>query len=675
MPVNSPSSKPLAYRSDIDGLRAIAVLSVIAFHINEKWLPGGFLGVDIFFVISGYLISLLLLKEINATGTVSFLAFYERRIRRIMPALLLVISCTVIAGLLLLTPDKLKELCQSANWSLVSLANIYFFQSLDTSYFADDSREIPLLHLWSLGVEEQFYFIWPLSLLWIATWKSRWLRLFSIASLLIASLTAAQFILPQHPDFAYYWLPTRAWELMAGALVATLVATHFTLGKRTANLLSLVAVSVIYCSVTYIEKDDAIPGLAAAPIISATALLLWAGTAHQSVFHRLLSLKPLVGIGLISYSAYLWHWPLLAFTRYATASLDIKNSHGALAFLGSLLLAAITYQWVETPLRTANVSRRTVYQRYLLLPVIVIVAATQWVTHNITQQASWVIDWPRYEAAIKVDQQAYGNAVAINQTSDEYLSCSSGTVYDQRLDNNPYCYYPLNASPPRIIVVGDSNADHFLPMIRSFADTYRFSFTHRTQKTCPFFLDDKPIDWIFQEYQPACQAYRAFMLSHLNDYDTFIIGGTWTAYDKKTQRHAFRERLTHTVAMLSQAGKTVVLLGKIPRFSAYNHYCESRAVKLSWLQCHAQYNFEQPEHEANLFLRDLANRYANVRYFGIRNSLCTHTACSPYFEGATVYADGDHLNRAGAAAVAKSLLRKQDPSLAVFQHLPPPATP
>ena len=162
----------IKYRSDIDGLRALAVLSVILFHINAKWIPGGFLGVDIFFVISGYLITLILTKEVAATGKINIVNFYKRRIKRIIPALLFVLIPTFIAGFLFFAPDDLLSLSKSMVWSFFSAANIYFFSSIDTGYFATGSSELPLLHLWSLGVEEQFYILWPFIVLYLLRYIS-----------------------------------------------------------------------------------------------------------------------------------------------------------------------------------------------------------------------------------------------------------------------------------------------------------------------------------------------------------------------------------------------------------------------------------------------------------------------------------------------------------------------
>ena len=205
------------YRADIDGLRAIAVVSVIIYHIESSLLPGGFLGVDIFFVISGFLITGLLLKELQKTEKLNLQAFYVRRVKRILPALLTVILSTLIVGFLIFTPADYFSLLKSAIASLLSLANVFFYFNLDQGYFAKDTAEVPLLHMWSLAVEEQFYLIWPLLMTFIYKKKGFTFLFYTLLIILIFSLTLAQTSLKFDQPFAYYSLPTRAWELAAGA--------------------------------------------------------------------------------------------------------------------------------------------------------------------------------------------------------------------------------------------------------------------------------------------------------------------------------------------------------------------------------------------------------------------------------------------------------------------------
>lgn len=203
----------IKYRPDIDGLRAVAVLSVIVSHINPGLLPGGFLGVDVFFVISGYLITSLLLSEAEATGTVSILDFYKRRVKRIVPALMFTLVGTLVVGYALMLPDDFRKLLASSVWSVLSTANVYFYAFLDTGYFAPSSAEIPLLHLWSLGVEEQFYILWPFIVLaGVRVNASHWGKGAVLCIGMALSLAASEFFRARDFSLVYYMIPFRSWE-------------------------------------------------------------------------------------------------------------------------------------------------------------------------------------------------------------------------------------------------------------------------------------------------------------------------------------------------------------------------------------------------------------------------------------------------------------------------------
>ena len=226
------------YRPDIDGLRAIAVLSVIVFHIWPDALPGGFVGVDIFFVISGYLITLQILRDL-ASGQFSIGGFYRRRIKRIAPAMMAMLLATIIAAEFLLRPADAEAVSRSGLWSLLSLANVYFWLSEDESYFAASTDEIPLLHLWSLGVEEQFYILWPLVLLFLARHMQMRAGYIVMATLIAASFAFGQYFYPVDPSFVFYMLPSRVAELMLGAVAAMLVIRHETRQVRNIVVFSI----------------------------------------------------------------------------------------------------------------------------------------------------------------------------------------------------------------------------------------------------------------------------------------------------------------------------------------------------------------------------------------------------------------------------------------------------
>lgn len=329
---------PVGYRPDIDGLRAISILLVLGYHAHPWLLTGGFVGVDVFFVISGFLITQLLLAQ-EESGRFSIATFYARRVRRIFPALIAVLAATYAIGWLVLLPDQFQLLGQNVAAGVLFASNL--FQLGQTGYFAPDAAENPLLHLWSLGVEEQFYIFWPLTLLLLvrSPHRRRWLLAIMIASFAVGLLTAVN-----HADWAFYSPVTRAWELLIGCLLAEAKLVR----DKSSNLLSAVGLAAIVGSAVFLDRSLSFPGAyAALPVIGAALVI----ASPNSVLNRVtLSNKLMVWLGLISYPLYLWHWPLLSY-------LDILRN-GVPNFLEiwasiliSVILSALTYRFIETPLR------------------------------------------------------------------------------------------------------------------------------------------------------------------------------------------------------------------------------------------------------------------------------------------------------------------------------------
>ena len=335
------------YRADIDGLRAIAVLSVIGFHAFPEWVPSGFIGVDIFFVISGYLISKHMLAELGS-GTFSTPVFYARRIKRIFPALILILLACAATGWVLLTPNEYELLGRPMAGGAAFVANFVFWK--EAGYFDMLADTKPLLHLWSLGIEEQFYIAWPflLTLLWHRA-RQRLGRI--LLGLLALSFLYSVWLVNREVTAAFYSPLTRFWELGLGAALAYGVM-HNTLGAWHAHrhLLSWLGLALIAVAVVVIEKTGLFPGAWALLPTVGTALLIYAGEGGSWLNRAVLSMRPLVWVGLISYPLYLWHWPLLAFARIVESETPSVEVRLTLILVG-VVLAWLTYQWVERPVR------------------------------------------------------------------------------------------------------------------------------------------------------------------------------------------------------------------------------------------------------------------------------------------------------------------------------------
>jgi peptidoglycan/LPS O-acetylase OafA/YrhL len=339
-------NKPVSYRAEIDGLRAISVMSVMFGHAGFDWCSGGFIGVDVFFVISGFLITGIILDEL-AAGRFSIIGFYDRRVRRILPALLVVMLVCVPPGWIYMSADAFKNLGESLVATTISANNILL--TITSGYWDMESSFKPLLHTWSLGVEEQYYMITPFVLAW--AYRPHSARVgWVIAAIGITSFGACLWAMKAAPVSNFYLLPTRAWELAAGA-----GASFWMRGREetpSSDALSLLGLAGILGGVVLFQREMPSPSPAMLiPVGGAVLVLLF---CRKGLAHRLLTLPPIVGIGLISYSAYLWHQPLFAYFRVIDAAEPTAWQLGALIPV-SLLLAWLSWRYVEIPFRNRKV--------------------------------------------------------------------------------------------------------------------------------------------------------------------------------------------------------------------------------------------------------------------------------------------------------------------------------
>lgn len=332
------------YRNDIDGLRAVAVLSVVFYHAFPTLLPGGFIGVDVFFVISGFLITSIIIRDIDK-GSFSLVQFLERRARRILPASAVTAAVCLLAGCVILLPSDLAELGHSAIYQSFFAANFFFWKESD--YFATASELKPLLHMWSLAVEEQFYFLFPTYLL-ITTKLSRKHIFKWLAVPFAISLALCLYAAIHHPTANFFLLPTRGWELLAGSILAVKKppASH---NLKLHNLLGHAGlVLILWTSISY-STDTRFPGIAAIPVILGTWLVIFTGQ-YDTRLARMLAFPPIAFVGLISYSLYLWHWPILVFPRYLLGA-NFTTAVRISCIVFSFIAAFLSWKYIETPFR------------------------------------------------------------------------------------------------------------------------------------------------------------------------------------------------------------------------------------------------------------------------------------------------------------------------------------
>ena len=348
----------MEYRKEIDGLRALAVLPVILFHAGFETFSGGFVGVDVFFVISGYLITTIILAELEG-DKFSITNFYERRARRILPALFFIMLTCVIFAWFWLLPSDMKSFSQSLITVSIFSSNIFFWR--ESGYFEAAAELKPLLHTWSLAVEEQYYILFPVFLL--LAWRfGKHLVIILLALAAILSITLAQWGTIENPGAAFYLLPTRAWELLIGSLIAFYLAKDNRLGlnKTLSEMAGASGVTLILYSVLNYNKQTPFPGVfALAPIAGAALIILFA--TKQTIIGKVIGSKIFVYIGLISYSAYLWHQPLFAFARYKNAD-DLSSWILVTLCIFSFILAYFSWRYIEIPFRNRKkYSRRKIF--------------------------------------------------------------------------------------------------------------------------------------------------------------------------------------------------------------------------------------------------------------------------------------------------------------------------
>lgn len=495
----------MKYRKEIDGLRAVAVLPVILFHAGFEAFSGGFVGVDVFFVISGYLITSIILSDME-NGKFSIVTFYERRARRILPALFFVMLCSLPFAWLWLLPSHLKDFSQSLTAVAAFSSNILFW--LETGYFGTASELKPLLHTWSLAIEEQYYMFFPLFLM--ALWKLRRRLIFgSLLFVGVISLIAAQWGAYNKPSATFFLLPTRGWELAIGALIAfyflykrdhvEFIREH----KKVSEAFGAVGLALIIYSVFAFNQNTPFPSLYALVPTIGTGLII-AFSTSETVVGRFLGIGPMVGVGLISYSTYLWHQPLFVFTRHRSLT---EPGTAFLLFLSvlSLALAYISWRYVEAPFRDkAIVSRGKVF--------------------------SFAVVGSIFFASVGLAGHLMeGSPLRLDNAALELLSLKENSVakrikYQEEvtkaLTTNKYSIIGISRDKPKFLIIGDSHAQALVSSFDNKGKNVEVSGIDMTYFSCPPLVNTE----IFENFnqQKTCRNIREDFFTNLDKEDSTL---------------------------------------------------------------------------------------------------------------------------------------------------------
>ena len=616
----------LPYRRDIDGLRAVAVLFVIGFHYFPSVFRGGFVGVDVFFVISGFLITSLIHQDV-AAGQFSIAAFYGRRIRRIFPALILVLLVALAVGLLFMLPGAYRMLGLNTAASAGFVANIALFVQQD--YFAPSAELNPLLHIWSLGVEEQFYLVWPLILMLLARHRAAFLVAIGLT---IASFAGNVVQTASDPVSAFFLPLSRFWELGAGAVLALFQAraggpSH---SKEWAGWAGL---SLLVLAMLVVDRDKAFPGWwALLPVAGATLLIVAGETARPN--RIFLSHRKLVYIGLVSYPLYLWHWPLLVFARIIRFQKEptIIMSIGLIVVSG--VLAHLTYRLIERPIRSRG---------YLSTKAITLAAALA--VCGCLGLAVYAKDGLPDRFPSDIQKRVMNN----DKGDRDAHACR----YDAGMRPSVMCDGTGSAGSPLVLLWGDSHAFHLIAGLSALQrERQDFRFARYIAFACA------PMADALAPSPPYCNEANAFARQKIEALspDTVIIAARWSAYNG-TRGYALMDekRLTRTIEWLKAAGvQHIVVFGQFPHWKLAPSVIPLRDLQFNIFKRQAHVD-KMPERDSTYLDRsafaaeDMVKRVAeveNATFISPAATLCNRNGCLitvPDSGGVPVSPDDGHL--------------------------------
>ncbi|WP_350613025.1 acyltransferase family protein [Pseudomonas sp. HY7a-MNA-CIBAN-0227] len=587
-------------RNDIEGLRALAVIAVILYHFNNKFLPGGFLGVDIFLVISGYIITKSIL-QVQSRGTFSLLQFFIARIKRIVPAYIVMLSLVGIAASILFVPKDYAFFSNSLTSALFFFSNEYFSKFGD--YFSPSVYELPLLHTWSLAVEMQFYLIFPLVLMVL---RFRHLRILSL--LILASLTVYteyKLRVLGVKQEVYFSLLARIPEFFIGVGLVTFTTT---LSVRVANYLAGFGLAVLLICFFLIDGETRLPGSVALIPCIAVAIIIY---SKSSLLNKLLSSNLLVWIGGLSYSLYLWHWPLLAFIRYYTQSY-VLNQSGSLTFLFLLIvLAYISFRFVELPFRVKQFTRPKIFSALtVVLLTVMLSLALSLVSINGKLVKRLPSEFTQYASNANI---CHGHIVG---------DCIRG----KRSEKKP------------LLLLGDSHGaqlNYFFDVVGNADGLAVRVITGSSCVTIPGFDLEKLPDWA----QVECKAQIESAEKYIESSDVLIIAGMW---QYQTQSPKFIEALTRFLNEDRLRTKKVFVIAQIPMFSS-DFVRVNRFQNLGFSG-----SLEQTDDwkKANKKIEELVSIFPHVKYLNFSDY--TFFTDAPFYNGVLMYSDSHHLNEIGS---------------------------
>lgn len=647
----------LIYRKDISGLRAIAVLLVLFFHVGFQGVPGGFVGVDVFFVLSGFLITSIINRDL-INNTFTYRDFYLKRIRRILPVLLFVLATTCIMAWFVMFPGDYERLMQGAGLSFLSFSNFYF-NNITDGYWGTKAESIPLLHTWSLSVEEQFYLLWPAIMIGLFAFISqkyhRWILLGATCVLLGLS----EYLSIYTPNSAYYLLPARAFELVMGAALALCLPKMRKINPIINHILSLLGVIGIILTALTLSKSDVFPGFNAAIVCLSTVFILISGkdADNQGIVNRLLSNSVLVFIGLISYSLYLWHWPIIGLLNYMAVDKTLLVQFIIIAV--SILLSVFTYYAIEQKFRSVYVfSFKKTAIIFLAIPFVLLATSIVYVKETNGAESRFT---------------SQGDTLINILLSQTYSDCS--TKYcSESFDNN----LSSEISTADFLVIGDSHAESLEGFINVLANDANQRGVVLSHGGTPFLIDVERFDVGRNAVQPAFSQKNKNKLDAIKSFagDTVIITGRYSYYLRENSNDVFYyegDTIDHassvknftysfeeTIKQILSLNKQLIIVKDVPEFDIDRSRCpildDMLGIELNCMESMPLSDVLEQRKVIFDFFEHINMTYPEVHFIDMKALSCDSSSCYLEQNGIPLYRDSNHINYIGAKTLGEIYL-------------------
>ncbi len=644
------------YRSDIDGLRALAVLLVVVFHAGFDFIPGGYIGVDVFFVISGFLITGIIKADL-VKNRFSFSGFYKRRVKRLMPALFLVLIVTSILAFFILLPEDFSSYGRSVIAVVLSLSNFYFWRE-NGGYFDGSVQEVPLLHTWSLSVEEQFYLVWPLFMVLTAKYLENRSYLLILLAITFLGMLFSQWVSEITFGAAYYLLPTRAFELLMGSVLALSWGRLPHLPTILTNILALTGLTLILGSAIFLDESSSFPGYNAAIPALGAVLLLYTGRSERSLVKYFLSVTPVVWVGLISYSLYLWHWPVVVFMRYMGIEFTAVSS--SFIVLLSILLGWISWKFVETPFRKSTYTGfKPVFQKYYLVPTTLTIIVGMSITLSYGLPGRFPPEVAEMERAVA------------SKPAQLREGCHSPTRLSHTKPSNE-CQLGNNNNDVKALLIGDSHANHLTGFMGELAKNANMSLIDYTLDECIPIFD---LNWGHNlHYSGICRERNKVTKNFISDnsFDYVLLAGYWPTLNgysyvyknndepinKSEFLGIFVEKLSKTIESIEATGAKVVLVKDVAPNGHASPKCEIKRLLFNDnLRCDIE--------KSKVTIRDvmindvfssLTKKYPGLLIVDPKVAMCDEEYCYSFLNKTPLFLDSSHLNEQGSSILGRRYL-------------------